>query len=87
MRAIVSGRRKRVRQATPKWATENDKSEIRLLYRKAIAAGHEVDHIIPLRHPLICGLRVLWNLRVIPELENRKKGNSFTPWSGPYVAT
>jgi hypothetical protein len=34
-----------------------------------------VDHVIPLRHPLVCGLHAHTNLRVVPALVNLKKGN------------
>jgi hypothetical protein len=37
----------------------------------------EVDHIVPLINPLVCGLHVGINLQVIPEVENRTKSNTF----------
>lgn len=36
----------------------------------------EVDHIVPICHPNVCGLHVPWNLRIILSKENRVKGNS-----------
>lgn len=37
--------------------------------------GHELDHIVPLRHPLVCGLHVPWNVRVLLKSHNTIKGN------------
>jgi hypothetical protein len=39
---------------------------------------HEVDHIIPLRHPLVCGLHVEYNLRIITQEQNKQKDNLFS---------
>lgn len=38
---------------------------------------HHIDHIIPLVHPLVCGLHVLSNLRIITAEENLHKSNKF----------
>jgi len=40
---------------------------------------YEVDHIIPLRHPLVSGLHVPKNLRITTAVENREKGSHFDP--------
>ncbi len=39
----------------------------------------EVDHIVPVKGDMVCGLHVLSNLQVIPRVENRRKGNKFCP--------
>jgi hypothetical protein len=74
-------RRRKHRDATPKWLSRRQKSEIRQLYQIAITmtqtTGEQyvVDHIVPLRGEDVCGLHVPWNLRVITQDENLKKSN------------
>lgn len=63
-------------QATPAWA---DRDKILLIYEQARAASLEVDHIVPLRSPLVCGLHVEHNLRSILPDANNKKGNRWWP--------
>jgi 5-methylcytosine-specific restriction endonuclease McrA len=81
VRADTKARRRKHRQATPPWITRKQKSEIRQLYQIAITmtktTGEQyvVDHIVPLRSEVVCGLHVPWNLRVITREENLKKSN------------
>jgi len=81
VRADAKARRRKHRLATPAWLTRQQKSEIRQLYQIAITmtktTGEQyvVDHIIPLRSEVVCGLHVPWNLRVIPRQENLLKSN------------
>jgi hypothetical protein len=81
VRADTKARRRKHRQATPKWLSSKQKAEIRQLYQIAITmtktTGEQyvVDHIIPLRSDDVCGLHVPWNLRVITQEENLKKSN------------
>jgi len=78
---LVSVRRRRFRDATPKWLTAEQKLEIRFHYRMAIALSratkipHAVDHIIPLQGEDVCGLHVPWNMQVLTQDENLKKSN------------
>ena len=80
-RSLVSFRRRRFRDATPKWLSAEQKMEIRLKYRLAIelsrATGvrHAVDHVIPLQGEEVCGLHVPWNMEVMTQDENLKKSN------------
>jgi 5-methylcytosine-specific restriction endonuclease McrA len=80
-RELVSLRRRRFRDATPKWLSPEQRMEIRLKYRLAIelsrATGvrHAVDHEVPIQGEDVCGLHVPWNLRVITQEENLKKSN------------
>jgi len=40
-----------------------------------------VDHIIPLIHPLVCGLHNEHNLQVLTAVQNMRKSNDFrTDW-------
>ena len=81
VRADTKARRRKHREATPPWLTRKQKSEIRQLYQIAITMSqttgeqYVVDHIIPLRSDVVCGLHVPWNLRVITQEENLKKSN------------
>lgn len=74
----VGLRRTRKLQATPAWA---DLDAIKTIYAEAARLRREtgedwhVDHEIPLTHPLVCGLHVYTNLRVIPAAVNQSKGN------------
>lgn len=38
---------------------------------------HQVDHIIPINHPLITGLHVPWNMQYLTRSQNGSKKNSF----------
>lgn len=81
VRADTSVRKRRHREATPKWLTIEQKLTMRQLYiqaRKLTEVTKEryvVDHIVPLRSHEVCGLHVPWNLRVITQEENLKKSN------------
>ena len=81
VRADTKARRRKHREATPLWLTREQKGQIRELYKIAITmtktTGEQyvVDHIIPLRSEVVCGLHVPWNLRVIPRQENLLKSN------------
>ncbi len=66
----------------PFWVTkEMLKPFIAEVKRKNLETGiqHSIDHIIPIRHPLVCGLSVPANLRVIPAKQGERKGNQFCP--------
>lgn len=73
----VMMRRARMKRATPRWLTPEQKLEMRALYEEAAAreGDWEVDHIVPLSSPIVCGLHVPWNLQIITATKNRQKGN------------
>jgi hypothetical protein len=72
-------RRAKKLNATPHWLAEDQLAEMRGFYECAAsrAEPHDVDHIIPLIHPDVCGLHVPWNLQVLTASENRSKGAAF----------
>ena len=80
-KADARSRRRKHRQATPRWLTDIQKAEMRNLYMYAVTLTkttgerYVVDHIVPLRGKEVCGLHVPWNLRVITHAENLKKSN------------
>lgn len=70
---------------TPPWA---DMKAIRTVYAQAayltVSRGepYNVDHIVPLNHPRVCGLHVSWNLQAVPAGPNMRKSNYFCPEQG-----
>jgi 5-methylcytosine-specific restriction endonuclease McrA len=89
VRADTSVRKRRHREATPKWLTKEERLQMRDLYvqaRKMTGLTREryvVDHIVPLRGEEVCGLHVPWNLRVITQDDNLKKSNKLVDPSTP----
>ena len=73
-RAKTARRRARRKQATPGWA---DHKIINEIYSNAVFLGKHVDHIIPLKHHLVCGLHVQDNLQLLSMAANSSKGNYF----------
>lgn len=74
--AAAAKRRAMLLQATPPWANHDD---IEKIYIEAAHFKMEVDHIIPLQHPLVCGLHIPENLQLLTTSENRRKSNRFMP--------
>lgn len=80
-KALNSVRKRRHREAMPKWVTAEQKLVMRKLYLQAMELTkitreqYVVDHIVPLISHEVCGLHVPWNLRVITQEENLKKSN------------
>ncbi len=61
-------------QAMPSWV---DRPALRKFYVHAVRQNMTVDHIVPLRHPRVCGLHVPWNLQLLSLSENSRKSNFF----------
>lgn len=74
-RLRARGVERRAASRTP--MSQNDRPAIASVYREARAAGLTVDHIVPLNHPLVCGLHVSWNLQLLSAEDNSAKGNSW----------
>lgn len=76
-------RRRRARDAaTPKWANlELVREFYRLANRISLSSGikHHVDHIVPLKSDIVCGLHNQFNLQVIPGKDNLRKHNRYWP--------
>ena len=87
---LIHKRRKYVYQAIlsfPLWITRKDlkpiEDEARRLTRMT-GIPHEVDHIVPICHPHVCGLTVPWNLQILTQHDNGRKGGMFTEHESGY---
>lgn len=75
-------RRRTIKAAVPAWG---DQDLIREIYERArlmaesSGEAYHVDHIVPLNHPLVCGLHCAANLQILSATENAKKGNRYWP--------
>lgn len=79
--ASTAKRRTQKLQATPKWLTKEQYTEIKAWYILAEELQWlsneplQVDHIIPLQGENVSGLHVPWNLQILPQSLNASKGN------------
>ena len=70
------------RHCTPRWVKQ---AWIRPFYTaaahltKTTGVRHEVDHIVPIRSKIVCGLHVPANLQILTTLENKRKANNHDP--------
>lgn len=79
-RSLAAAKRARKVNAVPVWS---EKQIIQAIYAEArrltamTGVVHHVDHVVPLKHPLVCGLHVAANLQILTGEENMRKYNSF----------
>ena len=77
---IARTNRHRAGKAYPSWA---DATQILAVYQECddllwdTDLRYEVDHIIPLKHPKVCGLHVHNNLQILTQEQNRSKDNLY----------
>lgn len=82
--ALESVNRRRAAKllATPVWANRffiREAYALAKLREKVCGGKWHVDHIVPLRSELVCGLHVEHNLQVIPAAVNTAKHNRYWP--------
>lgn len=73
---------RKYKRARPIWVTPSQCLKFWEMSRqRTIETGiqHSVDHIVPLQHPMVCGLHCPDNMRIIPLVDNQSKGNNWWP--------
>jgi hypothetical protein len=68
--------------ATPSWSNKFFVAEAYdIAKRRTVLTGFQwqVDHVVPLRSTLVCGLHAHTNVAVIPKSVNLAKGNRSWP--------
>jgi hypothetical protein len=83
-RVLAHNARRRAAEvrATPVWADQASITavyELAALLTKLTGIRHHVDHIVPLKSKIVCGLHVAENLQAIPGRDNMSKGDRTWP--------
>lgn len=80
--AITARRRASKKIASPSWANSffiKEAYALAALRTKMLGFKWNVDHIVPIQSPLVCGLHCEANLQVITKYDNVRKGNRVWP--------
>lgn len=75
-------RRAALLSASTSWANQffiEEAYHLAKLREEVLGFKWNVDHIVPLKSRLVCGLHCEANLQVIPSIDNFKKGNRWWP--------
>lgn len=80
--AITSVRRHRFRISTPSWANKNlmkDFYTAAKVVARLTGIKRHVDHVVPLRSKLVCGLHCEDNLQILTAKDNCSKQSRYWP--------
>lgn len=75
-------RRARKLEATPEWANKffiEEAYHLAKIRTQLTGFYWHVDHLVPLKSKIVCGLHVEHNIAVIPGVLNIRKGNRYWP--------
>jgi hypothetical protein len=77
---LICDRKALHKKITPSWANLDAIRRVYIeskLLTETTGIPHVVDHIIPRKHPLVCGLHNEFNLQILTRKDNSKKSNRF----------
>jgi len=69
---------RRIRIARPSWY-QSERKIILDIYKDASTKGMHVDHIVPIKSDIVCGLHCIANLQLLHPHENQSKSNRWWP--------